>query len=233
LRGSGALAAALRGESLTTDQIADLIATLRAKGLAPRTVSGALTPLGSILRFALRRGYILDNPLRRLESGERPRALPACQRTLTRGELARLLAACPPRYRPLLASAAYTGVRLSELLGLSWADIDFAAGLIHVRCQLSRAKADRPAERVPPKTAAAVREIPLAPQLALLLARHRQAPVSVPRATTSSRPAAAPRSDIETSSDAHSPAPPSEPGSTARARRRCASTICATPSPAT
>jgi integrase len=162
-------------QSLTADQIADLIAALQAQGLAPRTVSDALTPLGSILRFALRRGYILDNPLRRLEPGERPRALPAHRRTLTRGQLARLLAARPSHYRPLLATAAYSGVRLSELLGLSWSDIDFAAGLIHVRCQLSRAKADSPAERVPPKTAAAVREIPLAPQLALLLARHRQA----------------------------------------------------------
>ncbi len=93
---------------------------------------------------------------------------------LGRAELSRLLASCPARYRPLLATAAYTGVRLSELLGLSWRDVDFAAGVIHVRHQLSRARIGSPARRVAPKTAAAVREIPLAPQLAVLLHRHKQ-----------------------------------------------------------
>jgi len=66
-------------------------------------------------------------------------------------------------------------MRLSELLGLTWADVDFAAGTIHVRCQLSRARIGQPARRMPPKTAAAVRAIPPAPQLAVMLNRHKQA----------------------------------------------------------
>src|SRR2546422_5414296 len=36
------------------------------------------------------------------------------QRVLTRSELTRLFAACPGRYRPLLATGAYTGMRLSD-----------------------------------------------------------------------------------------------------------------------
>jgi integrase len=126
-----------------------------------------------VLRFALRRSYIADNPLRRLEPSERPHPERAERRVLNRAELARLLAGCPPRYRSLLATAVYTGVRLSELLGLSWGDVDFESGVIHVRHQLSRARIGSPARRVAPKTVAAVREIPLAPQLALLLRRHK------------------------------------------------------------
>jgi integrase len=76
-------------------------------------------------------------------------------------------------YRPLLATALYTGMRLSELLGLTWAEVDFEARLIRVRAQLSRARLGTPARRVAPKTRAAVRDIPLAPQLAAVLAGER------------------------------------------------------------
>jgi integrase len=74
---------------------------------------------------------------------------------------------------PLLATALSTGMRLSELLALTWADVDLQAGLVRVRAQLSRAHLGAPARRVPPKTRGAVRDIPLAPQLATLLARER------------------------------------------------------------
>jgi integrase len=86
-----------------------------------------------------------------------------------------LLAACLPTYRPLLATALYSGMRLSELLGLTWAELDLGEGLIQVRYQLSRAREDKPARRVRLKTAAAVREIPLLPQLGALLKQHKLA----------------------------------------------------------
>ena len=154
--------------------LAQLIASLQKEGFAPKTIAGALVPLGSILRFGLRRGYIRDNPLRKLERSERPHSSRREQRVLSRDQIARLLSACPPRYLPLLATASFTGMRLSELLGLTWADVDFARGTVHVRCQLSRARIGQPARRIPPKTAAAARAIPLAPQLAVMLTRHKQ-----------------------------------------------------------
>jgi integrase len=55
------------------------------------------------------------------------------------------------------------------------ADCDLDNGLIHVRYQLSRARRDKPAERVRLKTQAATRDIPLLPQLAALLKRHKLA----------------------------------------------------------
>lgn len=170
-----------RLQEISTDDCARLIATLRAKGLAPKTIAGALVPLGRILALALRRGHIADNPLRRLEASERPRIHRRGQRVLTHDEIGQLLAAALPRYRPFIASALYSGMRLSELLGLTWADVDLHAGLIHVRHQLSRARADKPARRVRLKTPSAVRDIPLLPQLAAMLKRHKLAsPHSTP-----------------------------------------------------
>ena len=60
------------------------------------------------------------------------------------------------------------------MLGLVWDDIDFAAGVIHVRAQLSRAHRGAPAKRVAPKTPASVRDVPLVAQIARLLSAHRQ-----------------------------------------------------------
>ena len=162
-----------RLQELTTDDAARLIAALRTQGLAPKTIAGALVPLGRILALALRRGYITDNPLRRLEASERPRIQRREQRVLNHQEIGKLFAACLPSYRPLLTTALYSGMRLSELLGLTWGDVDLAAGVIHVRYQLSRPHIDKPAVRVRLKTNAAVRDIPLLPQLAVLLKRHK------------------------------------------------------------
>jgi integrase len=55
----------------------------------------------------------------------------------------------------------YTGLRIGEALGLTWADIDHEAGLIRVHRQLSRHR-----ENAPLKTEAGRREVILAPALA-------------------------------------------------------------------
>lgn len=162
-------------QEISTDDCARLIAKLRARGLSPKTIAGALVPLGRVFSLALRRGYINSNPLQRLETSERPRVHRREQRVLTHEEMRKLLAACLPSYRPLVTTALYTGMRLSELLGLTWAEVDFDAGLIRVRHQLSRGRRDRAARRVRLKTKAAVRDIPLLPQLGSLLKQHKLA----------------------------------------------------------
>ncbi len=70
--------------------------------------------------------------------------------------------------RAIIATALFTGMRAMEILGLVWSDVDFAAGQINVRYQLSRR-----GERVPLKTKAARRDIVLMPALGELLRRWR------------------------------------------------------------
>jgi integrase len=147
---------------------------LQADGLSPWTVKRILGALSCVFTFALRRGYIATHPFQRLERDERPHPLRSDQRVLTQMELARLFAACPRRYRPLLLTGAYTGMRLSEVLGLSWDDVDFSAGVVHVRHQLARGRRGVPPHRIHPKTRASVREIPLLPQLAAVLRQHKR-----------------------------------------------------------
>src|SRR5919202_1492065 len=72
---------------ITTDDIAQLIARLRARSLAAKTINGALVPLGRILQPPLRRGHITDNPPRRLEQQQRPRVHRRQQRVLDHDQI--------------------------------------------------------------------------------------------------------------------------------------------------
>jgi integrase len=146
---------------------------LRAKGLSEKTIAGALATLQSVVRFAIRNGWIVQNPVEKLEASERRRPERRRQRVLGRTEIDRLLDVCAPRYTPMIATSLSTGLRTSELLGLIWSDIDLRQGQLHVSAQLSRAHRGQPARRVAPKTRAAVRDIPLAPQLVDLLTDYR------------------------------------------------------------
>jgi integrase len=160
---------------ITVADIAELLERLRDRGCAEKTVAGALGTLNNVTRFAVRNNWIAESPVEKLERHERPRPERHPQRALGREEIARLLANCLPTYRDLVAAAIYTGMRLSELLRLTWDDVEFNRGLIHVRAQLSRSHIGSPARRVAPKTRAAVRQIPLTPRLAGLLRDRRLA----------------------------------------------------------
>src|SRR5215207_283086 len=132
-----------RVASLTVDDVAELLHQLRRSGRSAKTSASALATLQSVMRFARRCGWIVADPVERLEHDERPRPQRRRQRVLGRAEIERLLAACSPRDRLMLATVLYTGLRISELLGLVWDDVDFAAGVIHVRAQLSGPAAAR------------------------------------------------------------------------------------------
>lgn len=161
--------------SLGVEDIASLITDLRAAGRSAKTTANALATLQSVLRFARRRGWILADPIELLEPEERSRPPRRSRgRVLGQAEIERLLAACPQRGRLLVETALFSGLRISELLGLIWADVDVAGGLIRVRAQLSRPHHGEPARRVATKTPASVRDIPLLPQLADRLAHHRR-----------------------------------------------------------
>jgi len=53
-------------------------------------------------------------------------------------DLARLLRAAPPRWRPVLELLAGTGLRISEASALRWSDVDLERGILHVRAGKTR-----------------------------------------------------------------------------------------------
>jgi integrase len=76
----------------------------------------------------------------------------------TKDELRAMLAAAQGRWRPLIVTAIFTGLRASELRGLRWEDVDLARGELTVR-----QRADRWGSIGSPKSHAGKRTVPLAP----------------------------------------------------------------------
>jgi integrase len=154
--------------TITTDDVAAIVAAMRDEGRAGWTIRGVLVPLSRLFAYAVRRGYLAVNPVSALERSERPKVRKRPKRVLSADEIRRLLEAATPLYRPILMLAVYTGLRQSECLGLQWRDVDLEAGFVRVRAQL-----DRSGARVEPKTAEAVRDVVLAPSLGRMLRAHR------------------------------------------------------------
>jgi integrase len=76
-----------------------------------------------------------------------------------------------PSFARLIVLLAFTGMRIREALGLRWEDIDLDEATIRLRWQL--APDDR--TRVPLKTDAGARDIPILPALRRRLIEHRLA----------------------------------------------------------
>src|SRR5205085_3350514 len=81
-----------------------------------------------------------------------------------------LLAAAPETYAPILRVAVNTGLRLGELLGLQWQDIDFEQSVLHVQRQYTLT-----GELTEPKTRNGIRRVPLTPEMVSFLRKHKLA----------------------------------------------------------
>jgi integrase len=206
---------ALRLRAITPHQLVAWIRSLRAAGYAPDSVVGFWRPLHLVLGHAVRHGVIAGNPADRLTASERPSPGPSRKRFLTRGEMRRLPQAAPAGYRTAIASGLFSGLRLSELLALTWRDIDLDDGVLRVRDQLDRHGHHAPG------TPAARRDVILIPARASSTGCERWRD-SAPKATLSSAlPPATPWATA-TSRAAASPRPRSAPGSRASRSTRCA-----------
>jgi integrase len=124
--------------SLTGDDLARWHVQQREAGASTWSIKARWTPLRLILAYAARHGHADTNPADHLDKRERPRPGRPRQRVLTDAEIKTLLGAAPGRWRLLMAVCLFAGLRISEALGLVWADVDFDAGILRVRHQLSR-----------------------------------------------------------------------------------------------
>jgi integrase len=157
-----------RLDSIEPGDAAKLVRELSVQGLAERTIGGITQTASRVFAFAKRHcGWRGENPIPLLERSERPRATTGKRPIFTEAELSQTLAAALPPFRELFAMAAVTGGRLSELLGLTWGDVNLADpsdASIRIEAQV-----DRKGRRRPLKTAESQREVELPRTLATLL----------------------------------------------------------------
>jgi len=95
-----------------------------------------LASLKSIIGEAMRRGLVAQNCAAPVAIDAKKRGEGKLQVGVdvpSKAEIGALLDAAQGRWRPLFVTAVFTGMRASELRGLTWDAVDFDAKAIHVR----------------------------------------------------------------------------------------------------
>lgn len=138
-------------------------------GLSARTVRYHDHILSNALNHAVKMGLLVRNVA---EAVDPPRPEKRNMATLAPEDIPQFLeTARGTPYYVLFYTALYTGMRLGELLGLRWLDVDlYMASLSVVQALYKRAEV---CKMVKPKSPHSRRQIALSPSLALLLRQHK------------------------------------------------------------
>ena len=141
---------------------------LRNEGRSPSMVRRVMRTMGSILADAQERGLVVRNAARELRARRKGKDRKSEKRQKgklkagvdipTPAEIRAIVETVKGRWRPLLLTAIFTGLRASELRGLRWRDVDLEGRMLHVR-----QRADRFNQIGPPKSEAGERTVPLPP----------------------------------------------------------------------
>lgn len=143
--------------------------TLRENGRSQAMIKRVTVSLGSILADAQARGLVVRNAVHELSkarsgtkaSEKRAKAkLRVGVDIPTNAEIKAILDAATGRYRPLLITMVFTGIRSSEARGLRWEDVDLQGKIMHIR-----QRADRYGKVGMPKSEAGQRTVPLPPMV--------------------------------------------------------------------
>jgi integrase len=151
-----------------------------ARDRSSAMVRKARVSLSAILADAQERGLVAQNVVRALRARRRGKEARADRRQKGKlkvgvdipspDEIRAIINILDGRWRPVILTAIFTGLRASELRGLTWADIDLERGELRVR---QRADCFNAIGR--PKSEAGERVVPLLPLLISTLRAHRLA----------------------------------------------------------
>lgn len=144
-------------------------ADMRSAGKAPKTVRSVHTTAHTFFGKAVRLGLIPRNPASLADVPKVPRREPPMfdQRDFQTF----VSAARDNRLEALFVLAITSGARSGELLGLRWLDIDFEAGLLHIRRALHLSQGEF--SLAEPKTSSSLRSLALSRVAQDALRRHR------------------------------------------------------------
>ena len=122
--------------AVDADLVRSWMVSLMENGRSVATVNRKLSSLRSFYRFLLKRRFVDLDPMLKVVGPKKQKTLPSFLRVQ---EMDRLLDECSPsegfegvRDRLILEMFYATGMRLSELVGLNDADVDFSAKLLKV-----------------------------------------------------------------------------------------------------
>jgi integrase len=116
--------------------------------------------MSALYSHAIRWEWVTKNPITSVRQSAKREKVPE---VLTVDELVKLLAAIPEPFRTAVFLDGASGLRVGELLGLKWEDVDFKKGVIYIRRSIVKQRIG------PPKTEASQKPIPMNAELAKAL----------------------------------------------------------------
>ena len=119
---------------LRNDEIRAFVASEHRRGLSPKSLQRRLSACRSFYLWLLKRGRIDANPADAIRGPKTARKLPQVLDVDEAVQLVEVATDAPLglRDRALLELFYSSGLRLSEVCALKWADLDFAQGLVTV-----------------------------------------------------------------------------------------------------
>ncbi len=176
----------LKLTALTTPRLRAFADELRASGRSVQMTRRTLTTLGTMLADAQERGLVVRNAVKEMRgrggSGETRQEKRQKGRLKVgvdipgREDIKALVGVLSGRWRPLILTAIFTGLRVSELRGLRWKDIDFDKREIRVH-----QRADRFNDIGAPKSINGERTVPAPP---IVMNSLREWKLACPRRAT-------------------------------------------------
>ena len=154
---------------------------LRQEKRSPAMIRKIMGSLGALLADAGERGLVVRNAVRDFRGRRRKGKERQAERRQrgkakvgvgipTRLEIKALVEHVTGRWRPLILTGIFTGLRASELRGLRWQDVDLEARELHVR-----QRADRFNQIGRPKSQAGERTVPMPPLVVNVLREWKRA----------------------------------------------------------
>ena len=157
-------------------QIQTFINQLDKGGMASATIQTNCNLLSNMFEFALQEDLIIKNPCHNLQIPKNPKKV---NKVLTKDEEIIFLreARLKSSYYPIFYTALATGMRVNEILGLTWDDIDFKQETISINKTLvmrsNKSLDGNLFTFQTPKSIKSKRIIPLNNELKTFLLRHK------------------------------------------------------------
>jgi integrase/recombinase XerC len=121
---------------VSTEDVQRFLTFLRSQEYSKSTTARKLATLRSFYKFCLKRGYVKGNPLSTIRTPKQDKRLPKyleeqdVRKLLETPDVGTMLGC---RDRAMLETMYSTGVRVSELVDLNLADVDFVGEALHIR----------------------------------------------------------------------------------------------------
>jgi integrase len=115
---------------ITRPMLIEFVYDLAEEGLSEQTIHLAIASLRPVYKWAINLDKVKHNPTSGVEL---PKPESRQWEVLDRDQVEQYLATVSDKDRPVWTLAFFGGLRRGEMAALAWSDVDFAAGLLHVR----------------------------------------------------------------------------------------------------